>query len=113
MKTGVSKSASWKSDLPAPRGLEEYGKGCPRLRLEFPEEVDWWIADAYATRRKESIQAKFYWKAWSATMITEQFDTTSPVMPVSWVAWENAWIFSKKRLNGMSGSSSWPWKMRI
>ena len=26
------------------------------LRLEFPEEVDWWIADAYATRRNESVQ---------------------------------------------------------
>ena len=25
------------------------------LRYEFSEEVDWWIADAYATRRHESI----------------------------------------------------------
>ena len=25
------------------------------LRYEFSEEVDWWIADAYATRRHDSI----------------------------------------------------------
>ncbi len=25
------------------------------LRYEFPEEVDWWIADAYATRRCDSV----------------------------------------------------------
>lgn len=27
------------------------------LRREFPEEEDWWISDAYATRRCESIEA--------------------------------------------------------
>ena len=26
------------------------------LRLEFPEQADWWISDAYATRRAESIE---------------------------------------------------------
>jgi lipopolysaccharide biosynthesis regulator YciM len=26
------------------------------LRMEFPDEVQWWIADAYATRRNKSIQ---------------------------------------------------------
>ena len=34
----------------------EYAQKVARcLRYEFPEEVDWWIADAYATRRYESI----------------------------------------------------------
>ena len=27
------------------------------LRMEFPEDSEWWIADAYATRRFESIDA--------------------------------------------------------
>jgi hypothetical protein len=27
------------------------------LRLEFPDEKDWWISDAYATRRCESIES--------------------------------------------------------
>ena len=26
------------------------------LRLEFPDEVDWWISEAYATRRCDSIE---------------------------------------------------------
>ena len=26
------------------------------LRMEFPEDSEWWIADAYATRRLESIE---------------------------------------------------------
>ena len=26
------------------------------LRMEFPEDADWWIADAYATRRDQSIE---------------------------------------------------------
>ena len=26
------------------------------LRLEFPDEEDWWISDAYATRRCESVE---------------------------------------------------------
>ena len=26
------------------------------LRLEFPDEKDWWISDAYATRRCESVE---------------------------------------------------------
>lgn len=26
------------------------------LRLEFPKEAQWWIADAYATRRSQSIE---------------------------------------------------------
>ena len=26
------------------------------LRMEFPQEVQWWVADAYATRRCESIE---------------------------------------------------------
>ena len=25
------------------------------MRMEFPEDADWWIADAYATRRDQSI----------------------------------------------------------
>jgi hypothetical protein len=34
----------------------EYAQKVARgLRYEFSEEVDWWIADAYATRRFESI----------------------------------------------------------
>lgn len=27
------------------------------LRLEFPDEEDWWISDAYATRRCDSIES--------------------------------------------------------
>lgn len=34
---------------------EEAQKFARGLRYEFSEEVDWWIADAYATRRFESI----------------------------------------------------------
>jgi len=34
---------------------EEAQKVARGLRYEFSEEVDWWIADAYATRRFESI----------------------------------------------------------
>lgn len=34
---------------------EDAQKSARGLRYEFPEEVDWWIADAYATRRCESI----------------------------------------------------------
>jgi len=34
---------------------EEAQKIARGLRYEFSEEVDWWIADAYATRRFESI----------------------------------------------------------
>jgi hypothetical protein len=34
---------------------EDAQKVARGLRYEFPEEVDWWIADAYATRRHESI----------------------------------------------------------
>ncbi len=34
---------------------EDAQKSARGLRYEFPEEVDWWIADAYATRRHESI----------------------------------------------------------
>lgn len=26
------------------------------LRMEFPQEGDWWIADAYATRRSQSLE---------------------------------------------------------
>jgi acylphosphatase len=26
------------------------------LRMEFPEDVQWWIADAFATRRSQSIE---------------------------------------------------------
>ncbi len=26
------------------------------LRMEFPEDAEWWVADAYATRRGQSIQ---------------------------------------------------------
>ena len=37
--------ANWEDSQKVARGL----------RYEFPEEVDWWIADAYATRRHESI----------------------------------------------------------
>ncbi|MDB0030684.1 hypothetical protein N9E34_04400 [Opitutales bacterium] len=33
-------------------GAQKIARG---LRYEFSEEVDWWIADAYATRRHESI----------------------------------------------------------
>jgi hypothetical protein len=36
---------------------EDAQKVARGLRYEFPEEVDWWIADAYATRRHESIIA--------------------------------------------------------
>ncbi len=35
----------------------EAQKYARNLRYEFSEEVDWWIADAYATRRCESITA--------------------------------------------------------
>lgn len=34
---------------------EEAQKFARGLRYEFSEEVDWWIADAYATRRFETI----------------------------------------------------------
>ena len=34
---------------------EDAQKVARGLRYEFSEEVDWWIADAYATRRFESI----------------------------------------------------------
>ena len=34
---------------------EDAQKFARGLRYEFSEEVDWWIADAYATRRFESI----------------------------------------------------------
>ncbi len=34
---------------------EEAQKCARNLRYEFSDEVDWWIADAYATRRHESI----------------------------------------------------------
>jgi len=34
--------------------VQETGRG---LRLEFPEEEDWWVSDAYATRRCESIES--------------------------------------------------------
>jgi len=27
------------------------------LRLEFPDEADWWVSDAYATRRCDSIES--------------------------------------------------------
>ena len=27
------------------------------LRHEFPEEAEWWVMDAFATRREESIEA--------------------------------------------------------
>ncbi len=26
------------------------------LRMEFPEDAEWWIADAYATRRNQSVE---------------------------------------------------------
>lgn len=35
---------------------EEMRKFAHGLRIEFPENVDWWIADAYATRRTHTIE---------------------------------------------------------
>jgi lipopolysaccharide biosynthesis regulator YciM len=37
------------------KNWEDAQKVARSLRYEFSEEVDWWIADAYATRRYESI----------------------------------------------------------
>ena len=34
-------------------GMLEYAHG---LRMEFPEDAQWWVADAYATRRAHSIE---------------------------------------------------------
>lgn len=34
--------------------VQETGRG---LRIEFPQEEDWWVSDAYATRRCESIES--------------------------------------------------------
>ncbi len=38
------------------KNWEDAQKVARSLRYEFSEEVDWWIADAYATRRYESIE---------------------------------------------------------
>ena len=34
----------------------EMKKNAHSLKMEFPTDVEWWIADAYATRRCESIE---------------------------------------------------------
>ena len=36
------------------QGMQEIARG---LRLEFPNEADWWVSDAFATRRNESIES--------------------------------------------------------
>ena len=38
------------------KNWEDAQKVARSLRYEFSEEVDWWIVDAYATRRYESIE---------------------------------------------------------
>ena len=34
--------------------VQEIARG---LRLEFPDEADWWVSDAFATRRCESLES--------------------------------------------------------
>lgn len=34
----------------------EMGEVAHGLRMEFPEDADWWIADAYATRRCQTVE---------------------------------------------------------
>ena len=47
MLVGIrQEQGNWKS-------VQEIARG---LRLEFPDEDDWWISDAYATRRCDSIE---------------------------------------------------------
>jgi len=47
MLVGIrQEQGNWKS-------VQEIARG---LRLEFPDEEDWWISDAYASRRCDSIE---------------------------------------------------------
>ena len=38
------------------KNWQEMAEVAHGLRMEFPEDVQWWIADAFATRRSQSIE---------------------------------------------------------
>ena len=48
------------------------------LRYLYPDEEDWWVSDAFATRRSESNEdaEKFSLMAWRFIMIVQLFDIT-------------------------------------
>ena len=53
---GKKKRAMWLEIFQQQKKWQEMAEVAHGLRMEFPEDVQWWIADAFATRRSQSIE---------------------------------------------------------